>query len=75
LVVLLDQCQGLDMVSRFLCVVAFRVSHPFYEILQLFMPPVMLVAADGLDFVLFVIINEIRWWPGVVFFMFGCFDV
>ncbi len=73
--ILLDQPQGLYIVSRFPHVVTFGVSHPFYEILQLFLPAMMLVITDGLDFVLFIIINEVRWWLGVVFAVFARFDV
>ncbi len=35
----------------------------------------MLVVTDGLDFVLFVIIDKVRWWSGVVFSVFDCFDI
>src|SRR5216683_2089982 len=54
-------------------VVAFGVSRPLDQVLQLFSPPLTLVAADGLDFVLFSPPHEVRWWPGVVFPMFFCF--
>ncbi len=73
--VLLDQHRSLDVVSRFPHVIAFGISHPLYEILQLFSPPMTSVAADGLDLVLFIIINQVRWWSGVVFAVFICFDV
>jgi len=75
LMILLDQPQSLYVVSRFPCVVTFRVSHPLYKILQLFSSPMMLVAADGLNLILFIIINEVRWWSGVVFAMFARFDM
>ena len=35
----------------------------------------ILVAADGLDLVLFSASHEVRWWPGVVFSMFFCFAI
>ncbi len=75
MVILLDQRQSLYVVSRFPCVVTFRVSHPLYKILQLFSSPMMLVAADGLNLILFIIINEVRWWSGVVFTVFTRFDI
>ena len=73
--ILLDQPQGLDVVSRFPCVIAFGVSRPLYEILQLFSSPMMSMITDGLNLVLLIIIDEVRWWTGVVFSMFICFDV
>jgi len=33
--VMLDNLQGVDLVSRFPCVVAFRVTLPFDEVLEL----------------------------------------
>jgi len=72
---LLDQLGGLDIVSRFPRIVTFGVSHPLYKILQLFLPPVTLMITNGLNFVLLIITNEIRWWSGVVFAMFDRFDV
>ncbi len=73
--VLLDQCGGLDVFNGFPRIVAFGVPQPLYRILQLFLPSMMSMAADGLDFILFVIINKVRWWLGVVFSVFDCFDV
>ncbi len=35
----------------------------------------MLVAADGLDFVLFVVIDQVRWWSQEVFSVLHCFNV
>src|SRR5216683_5381035 len=56
-------------------VVAFRVSQPLDQVLQLFSPPLTSVAADGLDFVLFSPCHEVRWQPGVVFSVFFCFAI
>src|SRR6266851_2267369 len=56
-------------------VVAFGVSKPVDQVLQLFSPPLTSVAADGLDFVLFPPSHEVRWWPGVVFSVFFCFAI
>ncbi len=60
--ILLYQQWGLDVFDWFLSVIALQVSHPLYKILQLFSPFLMLVATDGLDFILFYIIDKIRWW-------------
>jgi len=35
----------------------------------------MLVAADGLDFILFCVPHEVRRGPGVVFSVFFCFAI
>ncbi len=35
----------------------------------------MLVAADGLDLILFSTSHEVRWWMGVVFSVFFCFAI
>jgi len=73
--ILLDQPWSLYIVSRFPCIVAFGVSHSLYEILQLFSPPMMLVITNGLDLVLLIITNKVRWWSGIVFAVFVCFNV
>jgi hypothetical protein len=62
------------MVGWLPSVVAFRVPLPLYKILQLFLLPMTLVAPDGLDFVLFFIIDKVRWGSGIVFSVFFCFD-
>ena len=56
-------------------VVAFGVSKPLDQVLQLFSPPLTSVAADGLDLVLFSASHKVRWWPGVVFPVFFCFAI
>ena len=73
--VLLYEQGGLDVLNQFPHVVALRVSHPFYEILQLFLLSMTSVVMDGLDFILFVVIDEVRWWPQEVFAVFYCFDI
>ncbi len=35
----------------------------------------MLVASDGLDLVLFVVVDEVRWGPQELFAMFNCLNV
>ena len=56
-------------------VVAFGVTEPFDQVLQLSSPPLTSVAADGLDFILFSSSHEVRWRPGVVFSVFFCFAI
>ena len=73
--VLSYQCGSLNVFYWFLHVVALRISQPFYEILQLSFPPLMSVAMDGLNFILFIAIYQVRWWLGEVFSMFYCFDI
>jgi hypothetical protein len=55
-------------------VVAFGVPFPFDKVLQLFSLPMTSVAPDGLDFVLFFVVDKVRWGSGVVFSVFFCFD-
>jgi hypothetical protein len=50
----------MDMPGWFPGVVAFGISLPFDQILQLFPPTMTLVASDGLDFVLFFPIDKVR---------------
>ena len=53
-------------------VVAFRVALPLYELLQLSFLPMTLVALDGLDFVLFSVVDKVRWGPRIVLPVFFC---
>ncbi len=61
--VLFHQLGCLDIVSWFPSVIAFQIALPVDKVLQLFLPPLMLVAPDGLDFILFSVINKVRWGP------------
>ena len=65
----------MKVVSWLPCVITFGVSLPFYEILQLSFPSLTSVVPDGLDLVLFYVIDKVRWWSGEVFSVFFCFDV
>jgi len=56
-VVLFNQQWSLEVANRFPGVVALGISHPFYKILQLFLLSMMSVVADGLDFILFIVID------------------
>ena len=73
--VLSYQLWGLDVVSWFPGVIAFWVSFPFDKVLQLFSPPLTSVAADGLDLVLFFVVDKVRWRSREVFSVFFCFYV
>ncbi len=42
-------------------VIAFGVALPLNEILQLFFPSMTLVASDGLDLILFSVVDKVRW--------------
>src|SRR6266853_3837745 len=63
------------MAYRFPRVVAFGVTKPLDQVLQLFSAPLTSVAADGLDFVLFPPSHEVWWRPGVIFSVFFCFAI
>jgi len=63
------------VVSWFPGVIALRVPLPLNKVLQLFSSPIMSVALDGLNFVLFFVINKVRWGPQVVFSIFFCFNI
>src|SRR5216683_3058405 len=56
-------------------VVAFGVSEPLDQILQLLPFRMTSVAADGLDLVLFSASHEVRWRSGIIFSVFFCFAV
>jgi hypothetical protein len=58
--VLSYQLWGLDVVSWLPCVVTFWIALPLDKILQLFLPPLTLVASDGLNLVLFFIVDKVR---------------
>ena len=59
--VLSYQLWGLDVVSWLPRVVAFRIALPFDKVLQLFSPPLMSVALNGLGLILFFAVDKIRW--------------
>src|SRR6266851_645864 len=73
--VFLYQPWSLHVILQLSGVVALRVSLSLYEILQLSFPPMTSVASDGLDFVLFLIIDKVRWRPRVVFSVFFCLHI
>ena len=52
-----DDFRGMYLISWFPCVVTFRVSFPFDQVLELFSPAMTLVVVYLLHFVLFFAIN------------------
>jgi len=73
--VLSYQLWGLDVVSWLPCVVAFWIALPLDKVLQLFSSPLTSVASDGLDLVLFFVIDKVRWGSQEVFSVFFCFYI
>ena len=63
------------MVLRFPGVITLWVSFPLDQVLQHPLFPMTLVASYGLDFVLFFVINKVRWRSRVVLAVFFCFGV
>ncbi len=61
--------RGMDLISWFPCVVTFRVSLPFDEILKLFRSSELLVCDNSFHFVFIFSIDEVRRWPGKVWAM------
>ena len=73
--ILPKEIQGIYLVSWFPGVVTFRVALPLYEVLEHSGMSMMLVISNLLYFVLFFIINQVRWGMGVVWTMGICFNV
>jgi hypothetical protein len=69
----LKQIRCVDLVSRFPCIVTFRVSFPFDEILELSRPSMTSVVEDTLHFVFFFSADKVRWRPGEVWSIGGRF--
>ncbi len=61
--VLFHQLRGLYVIDQLPGIITLRVALPLYEILQLFLPSITLVAPDGLDLVLFLVVDKVRWGP------------
>ncbi len=73
--IMLDKFRGMDLISRFPCIVTFRVPLPFDEILKPFRSSELSVCDDSLDFVFLFSINEVRRWLGEVWAVRSCFMV
>jgi len=72
LLVFFYQPGGLNVADGLPGVVAFGIALPLYKILQLSFLPMTSVASDGLDFVLFSVVDKVRWGPRIVFPVFFC---
>ncbi len=72
---MLDDFRGMDLVSWFPCVVAFRISLPLNEVLELFGSSVLLVCDNSFDFVFFFSVDEVRGWSGEVWAVRSCFVI
>ncbi len=66
---------GLYVVDWLPGVIAFGVALPLNEILQLFFLSIMSVAPDGLDLVLFSVIDKVRWGSRIVLPVFFCLHI
>ena len=55
-----DKFRGMDLVSWFPCIVTFRVSLPFDEVLKSFRASELSVCDDSFDFVFLFSVNEVR---------------
>ena len=75
LVILLKEIQGIHLVSWFPGVVTFRVAPPLYEILEHSGTSMMMVVSNLFHFILFFIIDQVRWGMGVVWSMGICFNI
>ncbi len=73
--VVFHQLRGLYMVDRLPDVIALWIALPLYKILQSFPPPMTSVAFDGLDLVLFLVVDKVRWGPQVVLPVFFCLHI
>jgi hypothetical protein len=74
-IVLLQKARCVQLVFWFPCVVGFRVSFPFEEILKSFFPSKMAVTSDGFYFILRFTVDKVRWGSREVGAVGICFDV
>ncbi len=73
--IMLDKFRGMNLISGFPCIVAFRVPFPFNEILEFLQSSELSVCDDSFNFILVFSVNKVRWWPGEVRAMGSCFMV
>jgi hypothetical protein len=50
------------VVSWFPGIITLQIALPLDKVLQLFLSPLTLVALNGLDFILFFVIDKVRQW-------------
>ncbi len=73
--IMLDKFRGMNLISWFPCVVAFGVSFPFNEVLQLFRSSKLSVCDDSLNFVFLFSVDKVRRWSGEVWAVRSCFMI
>ena len=73
--ILPKEIRGIHLVSWFPSVIALGIAPPLYEILERSGASVESVISNLLHFVLFFIIDQVRWGMGIVWTMGRCFDV
>ena len=73
--ILPKEIQGVHLVSWFPGVVTFRVALPLYEVLECSGTSMELVILNLFYFVLFFIIDQVRWWTGIVWTMGKCLNI
>ncbi len=73
--IMLDKFRGMNLVSRFPCIVAFRVSLPFDEVLKSFRPSELSACDYSFDFVFFFPINKVRRGSREVWAVRSCFMI
>jgi hypothetical protein len=59
--VFLECLRGLDVIDGLPSVITLGVPFPFDQVLKLLPSAVTAVVSNGLDFVLFLIIDKVRW--------------
>jgi hypothetical protein len=70
-----DQLWGMHLAGRFPCVVAFGISLPLEEVLELSRLSMTSVTVDLLHLIFLFALNEVRWWLGKVRAMCSCFTI
>jgi hypothetical protein len=60
------QIRRVNITGCFPSVIAFRVALPFDQILQGPFAPIVSMITNLLHFILFLVINHVRWWSGEV---------
>jgi len=74
-VIKFDEVGRMDLIGIFPGIVAFGVSLPFDEVLELSGPSITSVAFDQLHFVFRFSINQIRWRSGEIGAVRGSFAI
>ena len=67
--------RSMDVPGRLPRVIAFRVTRPFYEILQGLVTPGVSVITDLLHFIFRLSVDKVRWWSGEVGAVCGSFAI